>query len=141
MHTVALHGLSLAVSRKMIWPTALVTCCCAVVASEAAATGASKGPACRRSTSATADGSDWGCVGSWAVTLRLSVSELFREAARVSAYGKMSGLTARVALSASASSTAQAKSRAVCLDVAEALAMVALLCWICCERRLIMCYC
>lgn len=48
-------------------------------------------------------------------------------------YGKVTRLTARVA-AAVGSTTADAESRAVSLNVAEALAVVALLGWIWCEH-------
>jgi hypothetical protein len=103
--SVAFHGLSLAVAGKVVRSTALVAGGRAGAASEAAPEASSSSVAATGSTSAATH--SWvGWVGAVA--------------------GKVASETAAVATSASTGS-AQAQSRAIRLDVSEALAVVALL--------------
>jgi hypothetical protein len=101
--SVALHGLRLAVTGEVVWPTAFVAGGRASTTSEAAPEAASAPvSAARRAASST--------THSW---VRAIASEMTSE-------------PTAVATSARASS-AQAQSRAVGLDVPKALAVVALL--------------
>lgn len=100
---IALHGLSLAIAGEMVRSAALVTGSRASAASEAAPETSSKATATRGRANSTTSHS-W----VWAVA------------------GEMAGQTTAVATSAGASST-QAESWAVGLNVAESLAVVALL--------------
>ncbi|KAF2637394.1 hypothetical protein P280DRAFT_102032 [Massarina eburnea CBS 473.64] len=102
---VALHSLGLAVAREVVWSAALVAgrrATAAKSAPEASSCVSSAGSGCTPAHSTSAG-------------VRAVASQMARE-------------TARVAASAGASS-AQAQSRAVRLDMAEALAVVALLCF------------
>ncbi|KAH9885717.1 hypothetical protein F4778DRAFT_501364 [Xylariomycetidae sp. FL2044] len=104
---VAFHGLGLTVSGKVVWTTTLVACSRSGSASESSSSEATSiaAPCHGRPTAAHGDGS----------TRRVR--------ARTS---KVARLTAVVATTV-ASGTTQPKSRAVGLDVAETLAVVALL--------------
>lgn len=100
---VTLHGLGLAIASEMVGSAALVAGGRASAASKAAPEASSKATATRGSASSTTS-------HSWVRAVA----------------GQMAGQTTAVAASAGASS-AQAQSRAVSLDVAESLAVVALL--------------
>jgi hypothetical protein len=102
---VALHGLSLAITGEVVWPTALV------------ASGRA-GASLESSTETTESAAGWWCSTS---STRSCLHSWVRAVAR-----QVTGQTARVA-AAACSSSAQAKSWAVSLDVTEALAVVALL--------------
>jgi hypothetical protein len=102
---VALHGLGLAITREVVWPTALVA-------------SSSAGASLESSTEPSESAASWWCSTS---SSRSSLHSWVRAVA-----GQVTGQTARVA-AAACSSSAQAKSWAVRLDVTEALAVVALL--------------
>ena len=100
---VALHGLSLAVARKVVWSTTLVA-----------------GRRAGASRVSTAEASSESATGTTSATTDTA-------SGRVGAVtGQVAGEAAGIASSARAGA-AQAQSRAVSLDVAEALAVVALL--------------
>lgn len=108
--SIALHGLCLAISSKVVWTTALVASSRARSTSESTARGESASKSSTGSTKATS--STWD---------RSSTS---RGWARTS---QMSWLTTVIA-SSTGSSSAQTKSWAIGLDVSKALAVIALLC-------------
>lgn len=125
---VALHRLCLAVAGKVVGAAALV-------AGGARATGESATAAVATVTTAadgtTAAHSDSGGVRASALSNPLALSHVDLDAVsrlkvRGETYGEMTRLAAVVA-TATCAGTAQAESRAVGLDVAEALAVVALL--------------
>lgn len=101
---VALHSLGLAVTGEVVGATALVALSSAVVLD----TSVAAAEATAGSTSATTDWGNRGSAWSWAVARNVAI------------------LAARVA-AVVAGTTAQAQSRAVSLNMAEALAVVALL--------------
>lgn len=123
---VALHGLGLAVTSEVVGATALVALSSAVVLD----TGVAAAEATAGSTSATTDWGNRGSAWSWAVALIMLVSRRSgRRARKKCTYRNVAILAARVA-AVVAGATAQAQSRAVSLNMAEALAVVALLGWI-----------
>lgn len=119
---VALHGLSLAVTGKVVGATALVASSGTGAASETT-TAVTTGEAATAHGGTTAK-SRTNRVRAGALSIRCQYMELREMAIR--AYSKVTGLAAVVAAAAGAS-TAQAESRAVSLDVAQTLAVVALL--------------
>lgn len=106
--SVALHGLSLAITGKVVWPAALV-------ARSRARTTDKSTPATSKS-SVTATGR-----ANRAATAQVDTSWVGAGASQ------MARLTAVVAATTTGAATAQTKSRAVGLDMAETLAVVALL--------------
>ena len=119
---VALHGLSLAVTGKVVGATTLVAGSSAGVTAKAAA----------EALEATAGGGGAASTGSSrvaAVALQILVNNgSFQDIYRPnSTYSKVTGLAAVVA--AAIGTTVQAESGAVSLDMAKTLAVVALLRW------------
>ncbi|KAI7169835.1 hypothetical protein KC316_g14382, partial [Hortaea werneckii] len=119
---VALHGLGLAVTSEVVGTTALVALSSAVVLD----TSVAAAEATAGSTSATTDWGNRGSAWSWAVALIMLVSRSSgRRARKKCTYRNVAILAARVA-AVVAGATAQAQSRAVSLNMAKALAVVAL---------------
>lgn len=118
---VALHGLRLAVARKMVGAAALVAGRRARAASEAAASTVTASVATSGHRGATAHGTD----GVGAGALDESVGCPVQDGRYRKAYSEVTGLATVVAASAGAGS-AQTEGGAVSLDVTEALAVVAL---------------
>jgi hypothetical protein len=110
---IALHGLGLAISGEMVGATALVA------GGRSRTTGESTAAAESTSESATTDG---GSTGTTTTTTAAHTGT-----SRVGARSSQVAWLATVVATTAGSSTAQAESRAVSLDVAEALAVVALL--------------
>ena len=119
---VALHGLSLAVARKVVWSAALVAGGGAVDVGQAAAETTESATRRGRSTATSAGAGARSRAGT------LLVSDSGKERGLSSTYSDVADLSAGVA-AASGSTAAQTKSGAVSLDVAETLAVVALLGW------------
>ena len=113
----------MAVTSKVVGATALVALSSAVVLD----TSVAAAEATAGSTSATTDWGNRGSAWSWAVALIMLVSRRSaRRARKDCTYRNVAILAARVA-AVVAGTTAQAQSRAVSLNMAEALAVVALL--------------
>lgn len=122
---VALHGLSLAVTGKVVWTTAFVAGSGAVDRGETATKRTAIATTGCRTTTAGARSSSTSGTWSWASTL-LGVSDHEEDWKERSTYGNVTDLAAGVAATASWT-TAQTKSWAVSLNVAKTLAVVALL--------------
>lgn len=122
--SVALHGLSLAVASEVVRATALVAAGSAATGEATAAAGKATSEG---STSTTANGGNGSGTGSRAAPL-LSCQSLWLTGFKhgISTYGKVARLAARVAATVGGT-TADAEGRAVSLDVAKTLAVVALL--------------
>ena len=119
--SIALHGLSLAVTGKVVWTTAFVAGSGAVDRGETTTETAKATTGWRSTTTSAGAGGTWG----WARTLR-EESESGSDENRGSTYSDVADLSAGVAATARRT-TVQAKSWAISLDVAEALAVVTLL--------------
>jgi len=103
---IALHGLGLAVARKVVGTTALVA-----------------GGRARATTKSAAAAA----VATEAATHRRSATAHVDAGSVLAGPGQVTGLAAVVAAAVGGTGTGQAEGRAVSLDVAEALAVVALL--------------
>lgn len=119
---IALHGLGLAISGKVVGATALVAGSRTGTATETTSAAVATSESTAGDRTATAHG---GTDGVGASTLHVCQSDALYRLVRET-YGKVTGLAAVVAAAAGAGA-AQAEGRAVSLDVAQTLAVVALL--------------
>lgn len=129
--SIALHGLGLAVTSKVVWTTALVTSRSTVGTGETTSETATVSATSWSSSATAGRCSSGSSIGGWAVALLTLVNGAVH--AERATYCEMASLTARVAVAGTTSASAQSQSWAVGLDVAEALTVVALLGCIHCE--------